>query len=652
MRGLLNALLICLLAIVLILPIGIGAWVGINESEQDTVVDSSQNDEVELNLSLSESEIVFNIGAERTLTADIAVESDSYISQWDSSNKDVVSVKKDADSQNSCVVTGLSDGTATVTVSIIDKTQFKIIDSAVCEITVIDSSISFSADEVIISLDESNTATVTATAPDGGEIIWSSEDESIATVNDGVITAHKVGQVYIVAKSGNVEGRILVKIYNSLFTLEEVKLVAVGSSEQIAINGQISEGATWTSSDDRIATVDGNGVVTGVKSGMVTIKATSNTDDLTSSCVVIVKAGSDEAVEMASGRKATAAKNPGNWYYLCESTNVKVGSIPTIDNGVIFADITAVGQSGANFFYLRYQPDDVGDVIYKNTTYIYSDVDNALIQINGKDHYLKAGLNRIELEYTSSAPKDGNPYQFKWKAKGQFYIIPVFEEISRIEKMTLSTDFITLNTGSNKTFTLTATVPGQDSPVIEWVSSNESVATIVNGVVTAVSEGSSMITAVCGNLSATCLVTVEGETPIEGNEISSGKKSDVLSSPGEWFYLADGKSKTYKTPIIDSESNIHLSIETIDEADKKYVYLRYQPETTGTYNVTISIEFAGAEGSIVDISGGTVEKATPITLKNGSNTVEFSFTSDNASPFQFKFYSVGNYVVNVTFTEV
>ncbi|MBQ8414238.1 MAG: Ig-like domain-containing protein [Clostridia bacterium] len=650
MRGLLYALLVCLIAIVMILPIGIGALVGINESNQDVTGDSSQNEEVDLELSLSETEVVFNIGASRTLVANIAIESDSYIFQWDSADKDVASVKKDATSQNSCVITGLSDGETTVTVSIIDKSQFKIVDSISCKVTVIDSSISFSEDEVVISLDEGNTATVTATAPDGGDIIWSSEDESIATVSGGVITAHKAGQVYIVAKSGNIEGKILVKIYNSLFTLEEVKLVGVGSSEQIAVNGQIGEGAIWTSSDDGIATVDANGVVTGIKTGMVTVKATSESDGLTSSCVVIVKAGNEEAAEMVSGKKATAASNPGIWYYLCESKNVEVGSIPTLDNGVIHIDITAIGTSGANFFYLRYQPDDVGDVIYKNTTYIYSSVDNALIQINGKDHYLKMGLNRIELDYTSSAPKDGNPYQFKWKAMGEFYIIPMFEEISRIEKMTLSSDFMTLNTGSNKTFTLTATVPGQENPVIEWVSSNTSVATVVDGVVTAVGEGSSMITAVCGNLSATCLVTVEGETPIEGEELSSGNKSATIASPGNWFYLADGKSKTYYTPILDKDGNIHLSIESIDEAGKKYVYLRYQPETEATYNVKITIEFAGAEGSIVDISGGNVG-ATPTTLKNGSNTIEFSFTSNGSTPFQCKFYSVGNYVVNVTITE-
>lgn len=647
MKGALYALLICLIAILLILPIGIGAWTAISTPDTDGQ-GTSQPEELDVGLSISESEVTFNIGGQKTLTASTAVESGSYIFLWDSDNKNVVNVKKSSENQNTATITGMGEGTANISVSIIDVTKFKIVDTKTCAVTVIDSNISFNVDEVVISLEESKTASVTAKAPDGGVIAWASEDESIATVDsNGVITAHKAGQVYIIARSGDISAKLLVKIYNSFFTLEEVKVVGAGQSEQIAVNGTIGE-ASWTSSDDRIATVDANGVVTAHKTGMVTVKATSVSDGLTSSCVIIVKAGNAEATELVTGKKADSAANAGQWYYLCESTNVTIGSIPTMDNELIYADITNVGTSGANFFYLRYQPDAVGDVVYKHTLYIYSGTDNALIQLNGKDNYLKLGLNRIEIEFTSSTPKDINPYQIKFKAMGEFYILPIFEEISRIEKMTLSEETKTLQIG--ETFTLTATVPGQDNPVIEWVSSNSSVVTIENGVVTAVGEGSSMITAICGSYSATCFVNVQGATEIEGEELSKGNKSATLAAPGKWFYLNDGKTKLFGTPIMDKENNIHFGVESVDSANKKYAYLRYQPETQGTYKVTISIVFAGADGSVVDISGGNVG-ATPFTLKNGENTFEFTFTSDSASPFQMKFYSIGSYVVNVTFGE-
>lgn len=159
-----------------------------------------------------------------------------------------------------------------------------------------------------------------------------------------------------------------------------------------------------------------------------------------------------------------------------------------------------------------------------------------------------------------------------------------------------------------------------------------------------------MITATCGDLYANCLVTVEGETPITGEELSSGNKTAALENPGQWFYLRDGKSALYSDPILDSDGNVRLAIKRIDDANRKYVYLRYQPEELKTWKAVVTIDFAGAEGTSVDILGGNVA-ATPVTLHNGTNTVEFTFTADDAKPFQFKFYGAGSYVINVTFQE-
>lgn len=650
MRRLPNSLLICLTAIVLILPIGLGALFGLLVSNQVADVEQPQTETVSYGLSLSQNEVAFNIGSARTLTASMAEETGSFIFQWNTSDKSVVSVKKDAEAQDSCQLMAVGEGSATVTASIIDITKFKVVESVTCVVDVSDEQIDFGVDEVIVSLDKGNTATVTATAPDGGDITWSSEDESIVTVADGVITAHQAGQVFVVARSGDVESKLPVKVYNSYFTLEEVKIISAGKSEKVAVDGSVHGNAEWSSGDDRVATVDGEGVVTGVKPGMTSVTVTSDTDGLTSECVVIVKSGDEEPVELAAGKKSTAAKEPGTWFYLCESDLVTVSAIPTFDNGVICADITDIGDSGANYFYLRYQPDDVGDVIYQNTMYICSGEDNVPIQINGNDYELKKGLNRIEMEFTSAEPEDGNPYQIKWKGTGRFYVIPVFEEVSRIEKIMLSEETVILNMTSGKSATLTAAVTDQANPAIKWVSSNEKVATVSDGVITAVGEGTAMITATCGDLSANCLVTVEGETPITGEELSSGNKSTTLENPGQWFYLRDGKSALYSDPILDSNGDVRLAIKRIDDANRKYVYLRYQPEEMKTYKAVVTIEFAGAEGTSVDILGGDVA-ATPVTLHNGTNTVEFTFTADNEKPFQFKFYSAGSYVINVTFRE-
>ena len=62
--------------------------------------------------------------------------------------------------------------------------------------------------------------------------------------------------------------------------------------------------------------------------------------------------------------------------------------------------------------------------------------------------------------------------------------------------------------GIGDTGSLTATpVPSNTTDEISWASSDESVATVLNGVVTCVGVGSATITATCGEQTATCAVT-------------------------------------------------------------------------------------------------------------------------------------------------
>lgn len=651
MKFLLNGLLICLIAIILIAPIGLGALQGLNGSSQDDV-GSSGGEQTDPNLTLSESEVTFNIGATKSISATTDTESAFYIFQWNTSDKNVVAVKRSED-QRVCELTAVGEGSATITVNVIDVSKFKIVDSATCEVTVIDSSIKFSASQVIISLENGNTASVSATAPDGGEISWSSSDESVVTVEGGAITAHKPGQAYVIAKSGNVEGKLLVKVYTSVFALEGVKQVGAGTSATISVSGALTEGAVWTSGDDRIATVDQNGNVTGIKPGMTTVKVSSVIDDQVSTCVIVVNGSGAEPFELVSGKKAEAAANPGTWYFLCESPQVTIGSIPTMDNGLISLDITNVGTSGANMFYLRYQTDEDGDVTYKHTLYIYSyEAEEVLIQLNGVDTYLTPGLNRIEVDFTSSSPNEKSPYQIKFKNAGRFYVLPLFEEISRVAKMTLSESYHKL-TSEESQITLTAKITGIENPDVQWTSSDESVCTVADGVVTSVGEGSAIITATSGEFSEICIITVEGDEPISGEKLSSGNKSATVADPGNWFYLADGKSKVAETPVIDEDGNIYLTITNTDDEGKKFTYLRYQPETIGAkYKVTITIEFTGADGSVVDVTAGDVTSASTITLNNGTNTLEFEFTANDKNPLQLKLYDIGVYTVNVTMTQI
>ena len=67
-------------------------------------------------------------------------------------------------------------------------------------------------------------------------------------------------------------------------------------------------------------------------------------------------------------------------------------------------------------------------------------------------------------------------------------------------------------TSIGATVTLTASVlPVDTTDEIEWASSDNTVATVANGVVTAVKVGSATITATCGEQTATCAITITQE---------------------------------------------------------------------------------------------------------------------------------------------
>ena len=74
----------------------------------------------------------------------------------------------------------------------------------------------------------------------------------------------------------------------------------------------------------------------------------------------------------------------------------------------------------------------------------------------------------------------------------------------------ISLDKTTLSFTDSETQTLVATVePSNTTDKVVWASNAESVATVTNGVVKPLSNGSATITATCGSVSATCSVTVD-----------------------------------------------------------------------------------------------------------------------------------------------
>lgn len=132
------------------------------------------------------------------------------------------------------------------------------------------------------------------------KIIWSSDKPSIASVDNGKVTAQKKGSATITAKSedGNYTATCLVTVYPAItgITLNQTS-VSLGTSwlstktaslKATVTPADTNQNVTWTSSDDSVASVDSNGKVTALKKGVAIITATTDDGAKSATCTINV----------------------------------------------------------------------------------------------------------------------------------------------------------------------------------------------------------------------------------------------------------------------------------------------------------------------------------------------------------------------------
>jgi uncharacterized protein YjdB len=120
-------------------------------------------------------------------------------------------------------------------------------------------------------------------------LIWTSSDESIATVDEnGKVTAVSKGKATITATACDGSGKsascsVTVKRLVSSITLDKTSLIIHNSETVKLIASVIPDTAnntaiTWTSSDPSVASVSSSGAITGKSRGKTTITATAKDD--------------------------------------------------------------------------------------------------------------------------------------------------------------------------------------------------------------------------------------------------------------------------------------------------------------------------------------------------------------------------------------
>lgn len=232
----------------------------------------------------------------------------------------------------------------------------------------------------------------------------------------------------------------------------------------------------WTSDNSQTATVDQSGLVSAIDKGSADI--TVSCGDATASCQVTV-----------------------------------VGT--PVSEIVLNEDILEIRR---------------GDTFQLTATVLPNNADNKEIQWSTSDKSIITVENGL-----ISALKTGNATVTaaagNKTADCEVTVLPI-----EVESVTLNETSVQMTPGSQIVLTATVLPEDSDERTVSWLSSDESVLTVENGTVTAISKGEAIVTAKCGGKEATCNITVS---------VPSVQRGDFYYSDGTW----SSELNPTKTPV-------------------------------------------------------------------------------------------------------
>ena len=515
-------------------------------------------------------------GTSKTLSVkyDPADTTDNKAVTWESSDKSVATV--DANGK----VTALKDGSATITAKVGKLT-------ATCALTVQEKKLTgISLDKTALELSKGQSSEALkviytpADTTDDKTVTWSSADEKIATVKNGVVTAKATGTTKITATVGTHKAECTVTV-NAKLT--GIKVVTVEKGQKANLNVTYlpadttdEKAVTWKSENESVATVDENGVVTAVAGGKTKVIATAKANNkITAVCEVKVPIHTEsialnktEITDLLKGKteKLEVSFIPSNTE---DSREVKwtssAADIAAVDaNGTVkalkegTATITATTADGKHTASCTVTVKEIHLTDVK-----LDEMKNPSELFKGEKHQIKIGLNPIDTtdnviytfassdEKVVSVDKNGMVTALKnGKAtititvkttntdfeKTLTYDITV-EEIP-LESIEIKGDVTSLEEGKttklNVVFNPTNTT---DDKTVVWSSSDTKVATVdANGVVKAVKAGNVKITAKVGDKTAEYALKVtakangtnnKNEKPADGGAVKTGDSNHI-----------------------------------------------------------------------------------------------------------------------------
>ncbi len=196
------------------------------------------------------------------------------------------------------VVTGIKTGTTVITATTTDGTNL----SASCTVNVTNPVIALTLDrisaELMVGQQMTLQATCTPSNADNINVSWSSNNEDIASVNNGVVIARGLGDAIITARSVNgIEATCKITVVPTPVTSLSLNTTSVDlikdATYQLVCNitpeDATNKGLVWTSLNSGIASVNESGLVTAMSTGTTTIIVSSaSNSEITASCTVNV----------------------------------------------------------------------------------------------------------------------------------------------------------------------------------------------------------------------------------------------------------------------------------------------------------------------------------------------------------------------------
>ena len=196
---------------------------------------------------------------------------------WESANEQVATVDQNG------TVTGVKRGNVRITATATDGSKIR----ANISVEVTQTATEIQLDKPEVTVDAGRNVVLKADVlpkeTNNKKVVWSSSDESIATVNgQGRVTGVALGECEITcasAEAGEVQAKAIVHVQQPVkkLTFNEAPFVYNGESTQLTWNIEPADASnqalSFTSSNTKVLTVDENGVVTGVAGGTANVKA-------------------------------------------------------------------------------------------------------------------------------------------------------------------------------------------------------------------------------------------------------------------------------------------------------------------------------------------------------------------------------------------